>query len=156
MLLERKVLLKDLFVRELLFLVLYWIRGWDWQTCAINDDELFHIPPCTHSCTQWPVESRQLKQSLALQRRIQGESWGGCNPPFGKFSNLSSYPCQSLFHTKNNIKRYNVRSSQNRSLQEDCSYSSSWLLNHPNARSLFWRRSPRLPSALCRAIDYSK
>ena len=112
MLLERKVLLKDLFVSELLFLVLYRIRGWGWQACAINDDELFHIPPCTHLCTQWPVESRQLKQSLALQRPIQGESWRGCSPPFGKFSNLSGYPCQSLFHTKNNIKSYNVRSSQ--------------------------------------------
>ena len=36
-----------------------------------------------------------------------GELEGG-----GKFSNLSGYPCQSLFHTKNNIKSYNVRSSQ--------------------------------------------
>ena len=25
----------------------------------------------------------------------------------------------------------------NRSLQEDCSYSSSWLLNHPNVRPIF-------------------
>ena len=29
-------------------------------------------------------------------------------PPFGKFSNLSGYPCLSLFHTKNNIMSYNV------------------------------------------------
>ena len=36
------------------------------------------------------------------------------------------------------------------------SYSSSWLLNYPNARSIFWRRSPRPPSALSRIIDYSK
>ena len=27
-------------------------------------------------------------------------------PPFGKFSNLSGYPCLSLFHTKNNIISY--------------------------------------------------
>ena len=33
-------------------------------------------------------------------------------PPLGKFSNLSGYPCLSLFHVKNNIKSYNVRSSQ--------------------------------------------
>ena len=45
------------------------------------------------------------------QRRIQGEGWGGCNPPFGKFSNLSGYPCLSLFHAKNNIISYNVTSS---------------------------------------------
>ena len=45
------------------------------------------------------------------QRRIQGEGWGGCNPPFGKFSNLSGYPCLSLFQTKNNIISYNVSSS---------------------------------------------
>ena len=45
------------------------------------------------------------------QRRIQGEGWGGCNPLFGKFSNLSGYPCLSLFHTKNNIISYNVSSS---------------------------------------------
>ena len=32
-----------------------------------------------------------------FQRRIQGD---GCNPHFGKFSNLSGYPCLSLFHTK--------------------------------------------------------
>ena len=46
------------------------------------------------------------------QRLIQGEGWGGCNPPFGKFSNLSGYPCLSLFNTKNNIISYNVSSSQ--------------------------------------------
>ena len=32
-------------------------------------------------------------------------------PPFGKFSNLSGYPCLSLFHTKNNITNYNISSS---------------------------------------------
>ena len=46
------------------------------------------------------------------QRQIQGEGWGGCNPPFRKFSNLSGYPCLSLFHAKNNIITYNVSSSQ--------------------------------------------
>ena len=46
------------------------------------------------------------------QRLIQGEGWGGCNPPFGKFSNLSGYPCLSLFNAKNNIISYNVSSSQ--------------------------------------------
>ena len=49
---------------------------------------------------------------LHIQRRIQGEGWGGCNPPFGKFSNLSGYPCLSLFHAKNDIISYNVSSSQ--------------------------------------------
>ena len=29
-------------------------------------------------------------------------------PSFGKFSNLSGYPCLSLFHTKNNIMSYNM------------------------------------------------
>ena len=43
-----------------------------------------------------------------FQRRIQGE---GCNPRFGKFSNLSGYPCLSLFHTKNNIMSYDISSS---------------------------------------------
>ena len=66
---------------------------------------------------------------------------GVVTPAFGKFSDLFGYP-------------YKFQS--NRSLQEDWSYSSSWLLNYPNARSIFWRRSPRLPSALSRAIDYSK
>ena len=32
-------------------------------------------------------------------------------PPFGKFSNLSGYPCLSLFQTKNNIISYSVSSS---------------------------------------------
>ena len=48
---------------------------------------------------------------VGRQRRIQGEGWGVCNPLFGKFSNLSGYPCLSLFHTKNNIISYNVSSS---------------------------------------------
>ena len=58
------------------------------------------------------LKINQSVKALWHQRRIQGEGWGGCNRPFGKFSNLSGYPCQSLFHTKNNIKSYNVRSSQ--------------------------------------------
>ena len=33
-------------------------------------------------------------------------------PPFGKFSNWSGYPCLSLFHAKNNIISYNVSSSK--------------------------------------------
>ena len=61
----------------------------------------------------------------------------------------------SVFHTKNNIISYNMFQSH-RSLQEDCSYSSSWLLNYPNAGSIFWGRSLRLPSALSLAIDYGK
>ena len=42
-----------------------------------------------------------------------GGSGEGCNPPppFGNFSNLSGYPCLSLFHTKNNIVSYNISSS---------------------------------------------
>ena len=43
-----------------------------------------------------------------FQRRIQGE---GCNPHFGKFSNLSGYPCLPLFHTKNSVMSYNLSSS---------------------------------------------
>ena len=46
--------------------------------------------------------------TFRFRRRIQGE---GCNPSFGKFSNLSGYPCLSLFHTKNNIISYNISSS---------------------------------------------
>ena len=73
------------------------------------------------------------------QRRIQGEGWGGGNPPFGNFSNLSGYPCLSLFHTKTNILSYNMSSSPiEYHVQEDCNYFSSWLLNHPNTRSIFW------------------
>ena len=49
---------------------------------------------------------------LHIQRRIKGEGWGGCNLPFGKFSNLSGYPCLSLFHAKYDIISYNVSSSQ--------------------------------------------
>ena len=32
-------------------------------------------------------------------------------PPLGKFSNLSGYPCISLFHTENNTISYNISSS---------------------------------------------
>ena len=32
-------------------------------------------------------------------------------PPFRNFSNLSGYPCLSLFHTKTNITSYNISSS---------------------------------------------
>ena len=53
-----------------------------------------------------------MKLCLALQRWIQGGVEGVAPPPLGKFSNLSGYPCLSLFHAKNNIKSYNVRSSQ--------------------------------------------
>ena len=42
----------------------------------------------------------------------RGRVEGGCNPPFGNFSNLSGYPCLSLFNAKNNIISYNVSSSQ--------------------------------------------
>ena len=49
---------------------------------------------------------------LRTEADIQGEGWGGCNPPFRKFSNLSGYPCLSLFNAKNNIISYNVSSSQ--------------------------------------------
>ena len=41
-----------------------------------------------------------------------GESGRGCTPPFGKFSNLSGYPCLSLFHVNSNIISYNASSSQ--------------------------------------------
>ena len=55
-----------------------------------------------------------MKLCLALQRWIQGGVEGVATPPppLGKFSNLSGYPCLSLFYAKNNIKSYNVRSSQ--------------------------------------------
>ena len=45
-------------------------------------------------------------------------------PPFGKFSNLSGYPCLSLFHTKNNTISYNISSSPIDHCK-NCSYSSS-------------------------------
>ena len=70
---------------------------------------------------KWPIMQigtlLRLKKAKTLlsalhQWRIQGEGWGGCNPPFGKFSNLSGYPCLSLFNAKNNIISYNVSSSQ--------------------------------------------
>ena len=32
-------------------------------------------------------------------------------PPFAKFSNLSGYPCLSLFQTKTNVISYNISSS---------------------------------------------
>ena len=35
----------------------------------------------------------------------------GLQPPFEKFSNLPGNPGQPLFHTKNNIINYNLRSS---------------------------------------------
>ena len=38
---------------------------------------------------------------------------------------------------------------------EDYSYSSSWLLSHPNARSIFWWRPQGWPFALTSAIDYT-
>ena len=51
-----------------------------------------------------------------LSFRVQGESRGGggwgCTPLFGKFSNLSGYPCLSLFHVNSNIISYNASSSQ--------------------------------------------
>ena len=52
-----------------------------------------------------------VQYAAVIQRRIEGEGWGGCNSPFGKFSNLSGYPRLSLFHTKNNIMSYNTSPS---------------------------------------------
>ena len=40
----------------------------------------------------------------------RGRVEGVATPPFGKISNLSGYPCLSLFHIKNNIISYNIRS----------------------------------------------
>ena len=61
----------------------------------------------------WTIVVQSFKVKLGtLSFRIQGESRGGCTPPFGKFSNLSGYPCLSLFHIKNNIISYNASSSQ--------------------------------------------
>ena len=57
------------------------------------------------------LKINQSVKALWHQRRIQGEGWGGCNRPFGKFSNLSGYPCLSLFQTKNSIISYNISSS---------------------------------------------
>ena len=66
---------------------------------------------------KWPIMQigtlLRLKKAKTLlsalhQWRIQGEGWGGCNPPFGKFSNLSGYSCLSLFHTKHTIVSYNM------------------------------------------------
>ena len=54
------------------------------------------------------IGARNGERSFSNQWRIQGKGWGGCNPPFGTFSNLSGYPCLSLFHTKNNIMSYNM------------------------------------------------
>ena len=44
--------------------------------------------------------------------RVEGVATPPPRPPLGKFSNLSGYPCLSLFHAKNNIVSYNVSSSQ--------------------------------------------
>ena len=44
---------------------------------------------------------------------IKGGSRGrveGVATPFGKFSNLSGYPCLPFFHTQNNILSYNISS----------------------------------------------
>ena len=57
------------------------------------------------------LKINQSVKALWHQRWIQGEGWGGCNRPFGKFSNLSGYPCLSLFQTKNSIISYNISSS---------------------------------------------
>ena len=40
----------------------------------------------------------------------KGRVDGVATPLFGKFSNLSGYPCQPLFHTKNNVISYNISS----------------------------------------------
>ena len=51
------------------------------------------------------------------RKKPSGGSWGRIAgvatppPPLGKFSNLSGYPCLSLFHTKNNIISYYICSS---------------------------------------------
>ena len=42
---------------------------------------------------------------------FRGRDQGVATPPFGKISNLSGYPCLSLFHPKNNIISYNISSS---------------------------------------------
>ena len=65
----------------------------------------------SRTCLETNAVSRARPPSSG-QRLIQWEGWGGCNPPFGKFSNLSGYPCLSLFNAKNNIISYNVSSSQ--------------------------------------------
>ena len=46
-----------------------------------------------------------------LSETDPGGGLRGLQPPFGKFSNLPGYPCQPLFHTKNNIISYNISSS---------------------------------------------
>ena len=65
----------------------------------------------SRTCLETNAVSR-VRPPSSGQRLIQWEGWGGCNPPFGKFSNLSGYPCLSLFNAKNNIISYNVSSSQ--------------------------------------------
>ena len=57
------------------------------------------------------VLNRTSPSLLHTRGGSRGRVEGGATPPFGKFSNLSGYPCLSLFHTKNNIISYNISSS---------------------------------------------
>ena len=92
---------------------------------------------------------------VQVQRRIQGEGWGCPPSPFGKFSNfLSGYPCQTLFHTKNNIISYNKSPSPIDHYKKTVAI--------PLLDSLIIQMQDRLSDedrrarALSRAIDHSK
>ena len=69
---------------------------------------------------------------LVPQWRIQGEGWGRCNPPFGSFQTCLATHVYPFF-----IPKLLVWVIKRVSVQEDCTCSSSSLLNHPNARSIF-------------------
>ena len=65
-------------------------------------------------CVDQPIDCQQEEEKRS-QRQIQEgggrvEGVATSPPPFGKFSNLSSYLCLSLFHTKSNIISYNISS----------------------------------------------
>ena len=107
---------------------------------------------------KWPIMQigtlLRLKKAKTLlsalhQWRIQGEGWGGCNPHFGKFSNLSGYSCLSLFHTKHNIVSYNMGFSPIDHYKKTVAIP---LLDSLIIQiTIVWRRSPRPPCALSRA-----
>ena len=71
--------------------------------------ESLYKPEVQSAVTAQEMHKRQLAKHYPDQG---GEGWGSCNRPFRKFSNLSGYPCLSLFHAKNNDISYNVSSSQ--------------------------------------------
>ena len=77
-------------------------------------------------------------------------------PPFGKFSNLSGYPRLSLFHTKNNIINYNISSSPIDHYKKIVAIPllDSSIIQMQDRSSDEDRHAQ--PSALSRAIDYSK